>query len=163
MKYAIGATALLVVIITALYVYGMQIPAKQKVSVTRTMNAPQEAIWTTITNWDQQPKWRDDLESVTVINENRFIEKPKKGSPIEFEVISSQPFSRLELNLKSSFTGTYIIKLEKIDSSTTKVTEEYELYTASPVDRLFAELFFDLESFAHKYLEQLETQSRASK
>jgi uncharacterized protein YndB with AHSA1/START domain len=133
----------------------MQIPAKQKVSVTRTMNAPQEAIWATITNWEQQPKWRDDLESVTVINEKRFIEKPKKGIPIEFEVISSQPFSRLELNLKSSFTGTYIIKLEKIDSSTTKVTEEYELYTESPVDRLFARLFFDLESFAHKYLEQL--------
>ena len=163
MKYAIGAAALFVLIITALYVYGMQIPVKQKVSVTKTMNAPQEAIWTTITNWDQQPKWRDDLESVTVVNENRFIEKPKRGNPIEFEVISSQPFSRLELNLKSSFTGTYIIKLEKIDSSTTKVTEEYELYTASPVDRLFARLFFDLESFAHKYLEQLEAQSRVSK
>ena len=164
MKYAIGTTALLAIImVAALYVYAIKIPAEQKVSVTRTINAPQEAIWKTITDWDQQPKWRDDLESVTVVNENRFIEKPKKGNPIEFEVISSQPFSRLELSLKSSFTGTYIIELEKIDSSTTKVTEEYALYTASPVDRLMARLFFDLESFAHKYLEQLEAQSRASK
>jgi uncharacterized protein YndB with AHSA1/START domain len=163
MKYVIGTTALLAIIFVALYVYAMKIPAEQKVSVTRTINAPQEVIWTTITNWDQQPKWRDDLESVTVISENRFIEKPKKGNPIEFEVVSSQPFSRLELSLKSSFTGTYSIELEKIDSSTTKVTEEYALYTASPVDRLLAKLFFDLESFAHKYLEQLEAQSTASK
>ena len=109
------------------------------------------------------PKQFQTLIDSMIEFDNDFIEKPKKGSPIEFEVISSQPFSRLELSLKSSFTGTYIIKLEKIDSSTTKVTEEYELYTASPVDRLFAELFFDLESFAHKYLEQLETQSKASK
>lgn len=164
MNYVIGTTALLAIIVAALYVYAMKIPAEQIVSVTRTINAPQEAIWTTMTGWDQQPKWRDDLESVTVVNENRFIEKPKKGNPIEFEVVSSQPFSRLELSLKSSsFTGTYIIELEKIDSLTTKVTEEYALYTASPVDRLMARLFFDLESFAHKYLEQLEAQSRASK
>jgi uncharacterized membrane protein len=77
MKYVIGTTALLAIIFVALYVYAMKIPAEQKVSVTRTINAPQEVIWTTITNWDQQPKWRDDLESVTVISENRFIEKPK--------------------------------------------------------------------------------------
>lgn len=163
MKYAIIATVMIVLSLAALFIYGMKIPATQKVSVIKTINASQETIWATITNWDQQPKWRNDLESVTVINESRFIEKPKRGNPIEFEVISSQPFSRLELSLKSTFAGTYVINLEKIDSSTTKVSEEYEIYIASPVNRLLARLFFDLESFAHDYLDKLEVRLRTEK
>lgn len=145
---------LIALVAVGIYLYGMSQPAQQQLTVEKNIAAPADQVWQVMTDWGAQPQWRDDLEQVEVIDAQNFVEYPKQGSPIRFEVLKAEKPRLLELKLDGSFNGVYTVRFKDVEGGTL-VEESYDLNYPSPIGRIFVKLFFNLEAFAHDYLGKL--------
>ena len=160
MKIILTITGIIVVVISAIFVYDMFLSEVQTLTVEKEINAPIQTVWTVMTTWEDQPKWRTDVDRVEVISSTEFIEYPKHGQEITFKVLEFNEPSKLTLQMESSFTGIYDVLLIE-QGNTTKIIESYELTYASPIGRIFATHFFSLEDFANDYLASLAKYAEA--
>jgi uncharacterized protein YndB with AHSA1/START domain len=112
---------------TALFM-GSRLPVEHTASVTDTIPAPQQKVWTLITNPAAMPKWRTGLKAVTVL-------PSENGAQCWAEVQSSMTMAlcadvreeptRQVVRIadpKLPFGGTWTYVLEPMGENSTKVT-----------------------------------------
>lgn len=151
----------ILLLIIGIFVYGTFLPKDQNLTVSREINATPETVWSVLTNWEEQPNWRDDIKEVKVLSDKQFMEIPTKGPAVTFTIIESIKPSMLKLKLEGSFTGKYEIKLSEMDGDKTFVEESYQMTYESPFSRVIVKTFFDLEDFANEYLSKLAIQAES--
>lgn len=72
-----------------------------------------QTVWEMLQAVEGYPAWRRNVSRVEVINEKQFIEYTKDGYSTTFTVLTSEPSSRLELDVENShikgrWIGTFI-------------------------------------------------------
>ena len=138
-----------------IYIVGSLMPATKEVTVEVQMTAPASRVWATMTAWADQPKWRKGIERVEVLGSDQFVEHPKRGSPINFHVLSSETPRRLELKMSGPVVGSYVAELFE-ENGVTTVRAIERVTIENPFVRVISKLFFDLEDFAKEYLAELK-------
>jgi hypothetical protein len=139
-----------------LYIVGALLPATREVAVETEVNAPIRHVWSVMTAWADQPKWRKGITQVEVSSPDRFLEYPKRGGPISFLVLSRKEPQRIELGMSGTVNGRYLAELSELNGMT-KIKAIEHITTNNRFLRVMAALFFDLRAFADQYLLELKT------
>lgn len=155
-KKIIVVISSILIIFLLLFLYGLTLPAKQNFKASKKIVASPKEIWKVLNDWQGQKKWRDDLKKVEVIDDKNFLEYPKFGPPIQFEVLKINEFQFMELKLSHrSFSAIYQVQLIPKENSTL-LEESYVFNYPSPMTRVFMPIFFDINDFSKKFLDNLE-------
>jgi len=135
MKITLIIILSILIFVAIVYLWGRTLPAHQDLRVERKINAPIERVWEVMTNWSEQPEWRNDLNRVEIVDNTHFIEYPKKGEArfrecppmscagatrhgghlwkraIHFTILNRVRPTNLELRLSGPVQGTYFRKI----------------------------------------------------
>ncbi len=139
----------------AIFIWGNSLSAIYEVTVKETINAPIDKVWGIMTDWEHQTEWRKELSKVEMKEDSKFIEYPRKGPPIEFEIIDLDKPQKIELSMAGAVEGNYTAKLSFHNGITSIIAKE-KVINNSIFSRIISNTFFNLEKFAKKYLTQLK-------
>ncbi len=139
----------------AIFIWGYSLSAIYEVTVKETINAPIDKVWDIMTDWEHQTEWRKEISKVDMKEGSKFIEYPRKGPPIEFEVIYLDKPKNFELSMAGAVEGNYTARLSFHNGRTSIIAKE-KVINSSIFSRIISSIFFDLEKFAKSYLSQLK-------
>ncbi len=139
----------------AIFIWGYSLSAIYEVTVKVTINAPIDKVWGIMTDWEYQTEWRKEISKVDMKEGAKFIEYPKKGPPIEFEIICLEKPKYFELSMAGAVEGNYSARLSFHNGITSIIAKE-KVINSSIFSRIISSIFFDLEKFAKNYLSQLK-------
>lgn len=142
-------------VVVLIYLMGLSIPSQQIATVEINIHAPVDRVWQIITSWEEQPKWRTTVSKVKVNSPQSFVEYPTHGDPITFHVISAVPSQKLELKMSGAVLGGYVAKLTTKADVTVFSANEF-VTIENPFLRTVNKVFFNLDSFAQQYAQELK-------
>jgi uncharacterized protein YndB with AHSA1/START domain len=132
----IAALVLLILLIAggfAVYADGAKQPVDHSVSVTGVVQAPQEKVFTLITDVARGSQWRPAVKSVTVLQKNQdrdhWVEHLDHGQFMTFLATRTDPPNRRDVLLddrRASYGGTWTYELSpgpEPNTTTLKITE----------------------------------------
>ncbi|MBD3896890.1 SRPBCC family protein [Halomonas sp. ML-15] len=157
MRIALSIIGFIATLVGVTYFVGKSLPEKNEVVVETSINASAEKVWSVMTSWEDQPLWRSGIDRVEIIDSSRFVEYPKSGAPIEFEIMHADPPRLLEMAFSGAVNGTYVAELTE-DESVTRFRSTESVSIANPFFRVINALFIDLEEFANNYQSELKIQ-----
>jgi len=129
-KALLVVVGVLVILIVAVVVIGLLTPEEHQASRTlKTKQAP-KVIWDAINDHANEPKWRDDVASVTSVGEKNgkpvWQENYKDGNTVQLATTESKPPTRLvrEIAEEGPFSGRWEIDIIPTpEGSNVKITE----------------------------------------
>jgi len=154
---AVGGLLLLVVVVA---VIGYALPKGHVSKRAAVYSRPPEVIWSAITDFAGQARWRTDLKTIEQAPAQNgkpvWREIAKNGDAVPYETTETDPPRRLVRTIadpKLPFGGRWIYELAPTPSGTRlTITEEGEVY--NPVFRVVSR-FMDMGATATRYLEAL--------
>ncbi|MGB0894579.1 MAG: SRPBCC family protein [Parashewanella sp.] len=158
MKMLLILLSLFCVFSISVFIWGMLIPVKHQVTVKEQIHVPIEDVWQIITDWENQANWRSEVSRIELVSSSKFIEYPKHGPAITFDVIKAQKPHSIVLKMSGSIKGDYVATLSFSEGITT-VTATETVLNHSIIGRVISKVFFDLDKFAKSYLLQLKTKA----
>lgn len=150
----------LVILIVAVLVIGLLTPEEHLASRTlKTKQSPQ-VIWDAINDHADEPKWRDDVASVSSVGEkNRkpvWQENYKDGNTVQLATTESKPPTRLvrEIAEEGPFSGRWEIDISPTpEGSNVKITEIGKV--PNPIFRFVSKYVLGHTTQMTKYLTSL--------
>ena len=164
MRVVIIGVLVIVVVSVGAYLFAASLPAEVQASRTRTINAPVDRVFALVTNVADQPRWRQDVASVTVADDGRrWTEQTKQGIAISFEETGRVPLQRFEIAFSSpqGFTGVWVGEFAATAQGQTEVTFTETIRTESPIGRLMQRIFAPPGAHIELYLRDLEAAAAA--
>lgn len=152
----------LVLLVGVVLLVGMALPVSHVASVSDTVPASPEAVWTVITDVEAFPSWRRGVEEVERLPDRdgrpAWREVARTGA-MTLEVVRSRP-DRLWVTRIADpdlpFGGTWTFELEPEGPVTRlTITENGQVY--NPFFRFMARFVFGHEATARAYLEDLRS------
>jgi len=153
----VGAVVALVLVVVGV---GWLLPQSHRASVTATVDAGPEEVWTAITDVEGFPRWRSDVDRVERLEregtEAAWVEHGPTG-PLPMEVAESAPPTRLVARIIDDglpFGGTWTYELSPAGSGTRlTLTEDGEVY--NPFFRFVSRFVMGHERTMRRYLGDL--------
>lgn len=150
----------LVIAVLAIVVIGLLTPADHQASRTlRTRQTPQ-AIWDTINDHADEPKWRDDIESVVSAGEQNgkpvWQENYKDGNTLKMATTLATPPTRMvrEIAEEGPFSGRWEIDITPTpEGSNVRITEIGNV--SNPIFRFISKYVIGHTYQMEKYLSNL--------
>jgi hypothetical protein len=161
MKKALLIVAgILIVLIGGILVIGFLTPEEHQASRTlKTRQAPQ-AVWDAINDHANEPKWRDDVASVTQAGERNgkpvWQENYKDGNTLQLATTESKPPTRMvrEIAEEGPFSGRWEIDIIPTpEGSHVKITEIGKV--SNPIFRFISKYVLGHTYQMTKYLTSL--------
>lgn len=158
MRLAVYALVGFVLLICALYGWGLILPEAHLVRVSREFKVPPMQVFERITDFAGHPRWRKGVKAVhadgaagRVVEVNSMGELPylvvRREAPRVLE-------TRIDGGRELGFGGTWLFEIEELGmGSRLTITERGEVY--SPLFRVMGKLFFPVDQTAMTYLEDL--------
>ncbi|MFN2512214.1 MAG: SRPBCC family protein [Pyrinomonadaceae bacterium] len=122
--------ALIIVLLLVVIVGGLLLPEEHHASRTLVTKQPPQAIWDTINDHANEPKWRSDIESVTSLGERNgkpvWEEKYRDGNTLQLMTTESRNSTRMvrEIAEEGPFSGRWEIDIQPTPAgSNVTVTE----------------------------------------
>jgi uncharacterized protein YndB with AHSA1/START domain len=159
MKWILIVGGALVAVAALIAIVGWSLPVKHVASRQRTLAAPPDVVWRTITDVDAFPSWRSDVTKVERIGNTGAVTWIEHGSSgrITFSIDASDPPRRLVTRIADPalpFGGNWTYDLAPAGSGTLlTITENGEIY--NPVFRAVARFVFGYEATMASYLDAL--------
>lgn len=152
------AIALTVAAMTAV---GAALEEAHEVRVSTRFDAPPEAVFATISDFERSPSWRDDLDRVDLLSKPgepvRFQEIGEHGA-IVFEVDASEPPRLLVTRIADrdlAFGGSWTYEIEPDgEGASLTITERGEI--RNPLFRFLARFVLGYDATLSSYVESLE-------
>ncbi len=151
-----------------LAIIGSLLSKSHEVAVSLDTPVPPEALWSLITDFPGQTRWRKQLREVRLISPGggnpTWLEIGARGHRLPLQTIVSEPPRKLVRRIadpKLPFGGEWVFLIEPTASgSRVTITEKGEVY--HPIFRLISKMF-DMSSTIRTYLKDLEVavQSKA--
>lgn len=114
-----------------------------------------KTVWEIVTD-NKNYKWRGDLDSVEIIDENTFIEYTKECYKTEFVIIEKEEYKKYSFDIKNSnMLGKWEGVFRETEDGETEIVFTEEVEIQSPIMRIAAFFFFDLKRIQRKYVEDL--------
>lgn len=160
-RILILVVGLLVALILVVLVGGLLLPEEHHASRTLVTKQSPQAIWDTINDHANEPKWRSDIESVTSLGERNgkpvWQENYKDGNKVALITTESNPPARMvrELtDLEGPFSGRWEIDIQPTPTgSNVKVTEIGKV--SNPFFRFVSKYLIGHTTFMERYLKGL--------
>lgn len=151
----IGSLAAIVVVV------GFLLPANHTVARSVVIDRPAPEIWAVITDFENNPSWREDIKSVSRMADSGgrpvWREESKGGDVIPYETLESQPAKRLVRRIADPslpFGGTWTIDLAPEGSGTrVSIREDGEVRNA--IYRFVSKMIIGHTKFMDAYLTSL--------
>jgi hypothetical protein len=166
--------ALLVVLIlliaggAAVYADGAKLPVDHSVSVSGVVQAPQEKVFSLITDVAHGSDWRPAVKSVTVLqkdnNRDHWVEHLSHGQFMTFLATRTEPPFRRDVLLdepKASYGGTWTYELvpgPSPNTTTLKITETG--FIRPPVYRFIMTHVFGMTHNLDEYMKDIQTAAK---
>ncbi|MEO0552200.1 MAG: polyketide cyclase [Bacteroidota bacterium] len=151
----IGVLALLVLIV---FLVGKLLPVKHTAFQEKQFTTDISSLWSALRNFEDYPKWRSTLKTLTVINEKQWQETDSRGDIITFGIIEEISEAKMAVKILSDdlpFGGTWVYELTEGNGAVTlKITENGEVY--SPIYRFIGYFFLDQSATIKQYMIDLE-------
>jgi carbon monoxide dehydrogenase subunit G len=163
-KLAIGLLLLIVTLGIVFITLGLFLPDEIIVTKETQINAPPETVWQVMDEQEKYQEWMPNVEKVEVINENKWKEHLKDSEvPIIFETVNLQKPERYELKyqMENLMDGGWVGNLEKTEYGTLLKTED-KITHKSWIGKIMMPLFFNLETFAENFNQQLKKRAENS-
>lgn len=153
--------AILVALILVVLVVGTLLPEQHNVSRTLQTKQSPQAVWDTINDHANEPKWRSDVASVQSLGERNgkpvWQENYKDGNKVALITTESKPPTRMvrELtDLEGPFSGRWEIDIQPTPiGSNIKITEVGRI--TNPVFRFVSRYIMGQTTAMEKYLRSL--------
>jgi polyketide cyclase/dehydrase/lipid transport protein len=160
MRWILWILVVLAGILILLTLLGYLLRKEHTVIREAHFHQPPEVIWTTITDIDAMPAWRQGLKSVQRLPDKNglpaWVETLDSGI-IPLETVASQPPSKLVVRIadpKLPFGGTWTYEITPLPSgSTLRIQEDGEIY--NPIFRFLARFVFGYAGTIEAYLKSL--------
>jgi hypothetical protein len=110
--------AFTIVILLVVLVGGLLLPEEHHASRTLVTTQPPQAIWDTINDHPNEPKWRSDIDSVSSLGERNgkpvWQENYKDGNTLALMTTESRPPTRMvrEIAEEGPFSGRWEIDIQ---------------------------------------------------
>jgi uncharacterized protein YndB with AHSA1/START domain len=165
LRIFLSLVVLLVLVGAGIYIDGTSLPTDHTVSVTGTVNAPQEKVFAMITDVALGAAWRPEVKSVKVLplvnGRDHWIEDVGHGQTMTFLATYTKPPTEREVLLyqpDATYGGTWLYELSPgptPNSTTIKITESG--FIKPPLYRfMMAHVFGPTYNLNH-YLDDLRT------
>jgi Polyketide cyclase / dehydrase and lipid transport len=122
--------AFIIVLLLVVLVGGLLLPEEHRASRTLVTKQSPQAIWETINDHANEPKWRSDVASVTSLGERNgkpvLQENYKDGNTVALMTTESRPPTRMvrEIAEEGPFSGRWEIDIQPTQSgSNVTITE----------------------------------------
>ena len=150
---------LLVIVILPLVIGSFLATERTFVKTAQFKNSPQD-IWNVIRDIKGQEEWRDDVESIEMINvkkgKEKWTEIPKKGRPISFQVKTYDPPNRFDIAIvESGLSGYWEGKINE-KNGLTDIEFKEVVVISNPYFKTLSYLFLDLNKTMDLYLANLK-------
>jgi hypothetical protein len=166
--------AMLVVLIlliaggAAVYADGAKQPVDHSVSVTGVVEAPQQKVFSIITDVARGSQWRPAVKSVTVLqkdnNRDHWVEHLDHGQFMTFLATRTEPPFRRDVLLddpKASYGGTWMYELApgpSPNTTTLKITEAG--FIRPPVYRFIMAHVFGMTHNLDEYMKDIQNAAK---
>jgi hypothetical protein len=160
-RLLIAVAGLLVTLILVVLVGGMLLPVEHHASRTLVTKQSPQAVWDTINDHANEPKWRSDIQNVTSLGERNgkpvWQENYMDGNKVALITTESKPPSRMvrELtDLEGPFSGRWEIDIAPTPTgSNVKITEIGKV--SNPFFRFLSKYVIGHTTFMERYLKGL--------
>jgi hypothetical protein len=146
-----------VAIVAIIFLVGLMLPKERVFTKTAVLNSDVPKVFSIVTDFKGQTTWRNDVDEIIVIDNKTWIEVPKKGTAITFQVkrkIENQLFE-MEIVEPKSFQGYWIGTFEEVGNGTKVVFKEVAIIE-NPFFRVLSSLFIDLDKTMEIYMNNLK-------
>jgi uncharacterized protein YndB with AHSA1/START domain len=164
--------ALIVILLTAsgaaIYEDGAKQPVNHSASVTGVVNAPQEKVFSLITDVAHGSRWRPAVKSVTVLQKDHdrdhWVEHLDYGQFMTFLATRTDPPVRRDVMLddpKAPYGGTWTYELApgpQPDTTTLKITETG--FIKPPMYRFVMKHVLGMTHNLDQYMHDIQTAAR---
>ena len=167
----IAALVLVILLIAsgaAVYADGAKQPVEHSVSVTGVVDAPQDKVFSLITDVARGSEWRPAVKSVTLLKKDQdrdhWVEHLDHGQFMTFLATKTDPPSRREVKLdepKASYGGTWIYELAPGPSPSTttlKITETG--FIRPPLYRFMMVRVFGMTRNLDEYMKDIQAAAK---
>lgn len=153
----IGLVALAVVVVLV----GAMLPRAHTTARVVHIDRPPQEIWSVITDFKNNPSWRDDIKTVERVPDRNqrevWREVSMDGEAIPYETVAMEPPRRLvrriaDPNLPFGGSWTIVVSPRNGGSSVT-ITERGEV--PNPIFRFVSSVFIGHSTYIDKYLTAL--------
>jgi hypothetical protein len=156
MMWLIWIVGVVVGLIMFIVIIGFMLPQDHRATASAPINAPPEAVFATITNWQEFPTWRSGLKSISPREGGGWIETGSNGV-IPFEIVERMAPSRLVTKIadpKLPFGGTWSWTIAPDgDGCVVTIAEDGEVY--NPFFRFMSRFVFGYEATMRTVLSDL--------
>jgi hypothetical protein len=132
MKWVLIVIGFIVCLVLIPLIIGYLLPVKHKASIVVTVNATPDIVWQRITDINNYPAWRKDINSVELVSPTEWIEINKDKQRLAMKRVIAEPIHRLmsQINDKNlPFGGTWEFVLQPRGNATDiTITENGEVY-----------------------------------
>lgn len=163
MKLVLAILGALLGIVLIMFVVGLLLPRDHTARMTIRLNAAPERVWALVSNIEDTPRWRADVERIEMQPDSggagRFVEHSSQGS-IPFQVVSREAPARQVIRIVDAdqpFGGTWTWVLDP-DGTGTRLTITEEGFIKNPLFRVMGALFFKPTATMDAYLRSLATE-----
>jgi polyketide cyclase/dehydrase/lipid transport protein len=159
-KALLVVVGVLVILVLAVLVIGFLTAEEHRVSRTLKTKQTPQAIWDVINDHANEPKWRDDVASVTFVGELNgkpvWQENYKDGNTLQLATTESKPPTRMvrEIAEEGPFSGRWEIDITPTpEGSNVKITEIGKV--SNPIFRFISKYVIGHTYQMTKYLTNL--------
>lgn len=164
LKWVLVVIFLLLAIIAAVALVGMQLPEEHVVSGTAEFRQTSQQIWDVISG---PPTWRPEVSRYEVLSADpnrKWIEYGRQGQKMTYQVVASDPPHKLVTRIADPhlpFGGTWTYEITPTpDGSSLTITERGEIY--NPVFRFVARYLQGYTATINQYLKDLRSKLATS-
>lgn len=156
MKYALVFLGVILAVGIVITVVGMCTARDHETSMTRAYNAPVKAVYDLVRNYEEYPKWRTGVKSMTRDGAARYIEESAHGK-IPYQIVEELADTRLVSRIDDAnlpFSGTWTFEVsEQNGKAQLRITERGSV--PNPIMRFFSAYVFSHERTIRAYLEDV--------
>ncbi len=158
MRMIVCSLIALVLLVAALYGWGLTLQEGHIAVVSREIRIAPDAVFARLITFEEHPKWRSDLQSVTYNRLEQRIVVKNGSEEMTYRITKLEAprtlVTEIEGGRELGFGGTWTFELEPAGSGTkVTITERGQVY--SPMFRVMGKLFFSPENSATQYLVDL--------
>lgn len=122
--------------------------------IEEVLNYPVELIWDVVVN-NEDYKWRSDLKSLTIIDENHFMEVDKNNYEVHFEITEKSKYELYMFNVTSQkIYGTWSGEFIRLTDKQTKLIFTEDMETKNLIVKFFLPKF--MKKMQKAYMEDLK-------
>lgn len=156
MKYALVFLGVVLAVGILITVVGMFTAKGHETSMARSYSAPVKTVYDLVRNYEEYPKWRTGVKSMTRDGVARYVEESAHGK-IPYRIVEELANSHLVSKIDDAnlpFSGTWTFEVsEQNGKALLRITERGSV--PNPIMRFFSAYVFSHERTIRTYLEDV--------